>query len=295
MASIWEHNRLYSILRPWVDAATRTSFSSLRTEGLENIPEDAAVILSLNHTCTLMDPLVVLQCFKGPVAFGARADIFRRPAVARILRFLRMVPLSRARDGYGEVAKNAMVFDEIVDCIGHGVPFCLCPEGKHRPERGLQPLKKGIFRIAELAAETLDRPVFIVPVCITYEDFFCYMKRTVVVFGKPVPASEFAHLSPSGKTELLSERMLDLLRYEEMDKKESNGTARKALSIISLPIFALCALLASPVLIPEYFLCRKLRDKAWLNTVRYACSLLLVPLWPFHRAFHLLLNLWKNR
>ena len=76
---IWQPNRAYSLLRPYVDWCTKQSYRYLRFRG-EDLPSDGAVILALNHTNTLMDALVILAGRKGPTAFGSRADIFNRPA-----------------------------------------------------------------------------------------------------------------------------------------------------------------------------------------------------------------------
>ena len=92
MHKIWEKDRLYSFLRPYVDTCTKYSYNKAHVRG--SLPEDGAVIIAPNHTSTLMDALVVLRSRKKPTVFGARADIFAKPLVARILRFLRILPLA---------------------------------------------------------------------------------------------------------------------------------------------------------------------------------------------------------
>ena len=90
MSKIWEKDRLYSVLRPYVDACTKYSYNKAHVRG--SLPEDGAVIIAPNHTSTLMDALVILRSRKAPTVFGARADIFAKPLAARILRFLRILP-----------------------------------------------------------------------------------------------------------------------------------------------------------------------------------------------------------
>ena len=88
MTELWENNKLYSVLRHWVDWCVRRSFSELKVEG--KLPDDGkAVIVAPNHCNTLMDALVVLQSRRAPMAFGARADIFKNPTAAKILHFFR--------------------------------------------------------------------------------------------------------------------------------------------------------------------------------------------------------------
>ncbi len=82
---VYKKNIAYMVLRPYVDHFTRNSYSKTIVRGQENIPEDGAVILAPNHCNALMDALVILRAFKDGTVFGARADIFRRPSVAKIM------------------------------------------------------------------------------------------------------------------------------------------------------------------------------------------------------------------
>ena len=90
MSKIWQQNRFYSLGRLYVDWSTRQSYRHLRYRGAE-LPSEGALIMAPNHTNTLMDALVMLAGRKDATVFGARADLFRRPAVARILHFLRIL------------------------------------------------------------------------------------------------------------------------------------------------------------------------------------------------------------
>ena len=134
MAKIWEKHKGYIPALKYVNLTTRTCFRSIRIEGAERIPQEGAVILAPNHCAALMDPLLALVLFGGkPVVFGARSDIFANPKVAKVLRWLRILPIARERNGLTEVAKNFDTFKEIIDCLDHEVPFCLYPEGTHNP------------------------------------------------------------------------------------------------------------------------------------------------------------------
>ena len=190
---IWQPNRAYSLLRPYVDWCTKQSYRYLRFRG-EDLPSDGAVILAPNHTNTLMDALVILAGRKGPTAFGSRADIFNRPAVAKILHFLRILPMARERDGLSHVKENYGSFGQIDDVLEHGVPFCMFAEGTHHPGRELQPIKKGIARIALRSAR--NRPTWVVPTGINYSHFFRYRGSAEVRYGKPVNINDFVRQHP---------------------------------------------------------------------------------------------------
>lgn len=190
---IYEKDVWYDILRPYVDWCTRHSYSRIEVRGKENIPTDGAVIIAPNHCNTLMDALVVLQSFKNESVFGARADMFKRPLIAKAMFFLRILPMVRQRDGLRNVLKNYESIDTITETLEHGVRFCMYPEGRHRPAPSLLPLGKGIFRAA-LAANARfgsEKPVYIVPTGLEYGDYFRYRSTCLVNFGKPINVTQF--------------------------------------------------------------------------------------------------------
>ena len=240
----------YTILKPFVDWCTKRSYRKIRVSGLENLPKDGVVLLSPNHTNTLMDALVVLQAGSNAKVFGARADMFNKPLIAKIMYFLRILPMVRQRDGLRNVLKNHETFETIVETLEHGVPFCLFPEGRHRPAHSLLPLGKGITRTAVAANERFgkDRPIYVVPVGIEYGDYFRYRSTCLVSFGKPLNVTEFiASLNVETDVQLMeplrkeiSRRMSELITYIPDDE---NLAAKWSLTKILTAGFRSCNLL----------------------------------------------------
>jgi 1-acyl-sn-glycerol-3-phosphate acyltransferase len=166
--------------------------------GTEKIPKDGAIIYAPNHTNTLMDALAVLVIDKEAKVFVARADVFKNPVILKILTFLKMLPINRKRDGIANLSKNEEITDVVVDVLHDKIPFCILPEGMHRPKHSLLPLQKGIFRIA-LQANTVfgDKiPVYIVPVGIEYGHFFRYRSSLLLQIGTPINVTQFVKEHP---------------------------------------------------------------------------------------------------
>ncbi len=226
---IWKKDPYYTLLRPIVDCTTKSGYRKVEVHGYENIPEDGAVIIAPNHCNTLMDALVILRAFKDETVFGARADIFNKPAVAKIMYFLRILPQIRQRDGLRNVLKNNDTQEIIVETLENQVRFCVFPEGKHRPAHSLQPLGKGVFRAALAAnAKFGDKfPVYIVPTGIEYGDYFRYRSTSLINFGKPINVTEFVKNNPvENEVQLieplrqeLAERMSGLITYIKDDEQ----------------------------------------------------------------------------
>ncbi len=272
---IWQPNRAYSLLRPYVDWCTKQSYRYLRFRG-EDLPSDGAVILALNHTNTLMDALVILAGRKGPTAFGSRADIFNRPAVAKVLHFLRILPMARERDGLSHVKENYESFGQIDDVLEHGVPFCMFAEGTHHPGRELQPIKKGIARIALRSAR--NRPTWVVPTGINYSHFFRYRGSAEVRYGKPVNINDFVRQHPGMQEAQLLQELRSHIQEQMAGMVEPQGPKTDKPSPLLLLVWPFAALLSLPIWLTAEILCRKVEDKAWCNSIRCLCLLLLLPI-----------------
>ena len=103
---IYDKDILYDLLKPIVDWCVKHSYRKVEVKGKENIPSDGAVIIAPNHCNTLMDALVVLRAFDNESVFGARADLFNKPFIAKLMYFVRILPMVRQRDGLRNVLKN---------------------------------------------------------------------------------------------------------------------------------------------------------------------------------------------
>ena len=275
MAKIQSKNLLYSILRFPVDACTRRMFRKIRTYGKKDLPKDGVLIFAPNHCNTLLDALVVLQTDHRPSAYAARADIFRNPKVAKILRWLRIVPMARVRDGLGEVRHNYEVFKEAAECAVDGVPFCIYPEGVHTPGYEVQPIKSGVFRIAEAARAMTDRKIYIVPIGLSYSDFYRPKPDINIRFGKALDADELLSLEPKERSKILHDAIQALVIKPERDPHSMPLTILIwLLSIVLSPVILAAIILSCPIWITSETLVRKLKDKAWSNTARFACRLI---------------------
>ena len=192
--NIYDKDFRYSFLRKfWVDGTVRHSYRKAEVHGMENIPEEGALIIAPNHCNTLMDALVILRSYKGPTVFGARADMFRKPLIAKAMYFFRILPMVRQRDGIRNVIQNNKTQEIVVETIENDVRFCIFPEGKHRTKHSLQQLGKGVARIAFAANEKFgkEKPVYVIPAGIEYGDYFRFRSSSLVNYGKAINATEF--------------------------------------------------------------------------------------------------------
>ena len=232
---------LYSFLRPYVDFVVRLSYREMRFVGRERIPKDSAIIFAPNHTGTLMDALVLLAMDKSPKVFVARADIFKKPILAKIFAFLKIMPIMRMRDGIDEVKRNNETIERAVDVLRDNIPFCIFPEGMHQTKFSTLPLSKGIFRIAFQAQELMtDKPLYIVPMGIRYGNFFRFRSTVRIQIGEPINVGAFIAeregVHPQEQMNemrtLLEERMRESILYIPNDE-DYNATYETCAAVVS--------------------------------------------------------------
>lgn len=219
MGKIQDDDRLYSFLRPYVDHHTFRGFRKFQIIGKENIPEGACVFGS-NHCNTLMDAMVLLGTSHQKKVFIARGDIFQNPKTAKILRWLRILPIFRIRDGIGAVRdKNGDTMDQAIDVMHDEVPLYLFPEATHRTKHSLRPLSKGIFHIALDANKKFgqEKPVYIVPVGLEYGDYFRYRSTILISYGEPINITEFMKGREEENEAVIINELKSILR-ERMSK-----------------------------------------------------------------------------
>ena len=201
-----------------VDFTLKRSYRKFQIEGRENLPTDGSVILATNHTNALMDALVILASDRKPKVFIARADIFKKKLIIKILTFLKIMPMYRIRDGFDSLKKNEEMINKAVDVMSSGTPLIIFPEATHRTKHSLLKLKKGIFHITFSLYENGDKkkPVYIQPVGIEYGDYFRFRPTVLVKYGKPINVSEFLEQN----SELTQPVQMQMLR-DELTKRMS--------------------------------------------------------------------------
>jgi 1-acyl-sn-glycerol-3-phosphate acyltransferase len=166
----------------------------------EHIPVKKPVVVISNHQNGLSDALGILFAFRKdgryPV-FIARADIFKKDFVAKLLRFLRIMPAYRAADvGRGNVLENRAIFGKSAHILTDNGVVCLFPEAGHEDCHHLGTFKKGFARIAFSAAEEMnfEKPVYILPCSNHYSHYFGFQHKLIITIGEPFSFEELYDL-----------------------------------------------------------------------------------------------------
>jgi len=214
MSNIYDFSLSYSLVKRHVIFTFKRFFSDYIITGRENLPPEGPVIFAPNHLNALMDALAAISVLphKTPIVFLGRADLFNNETAAKVLRFSKIMPAFRMRDGAANLEKNHGIFELCVDVLNHNKALGIMPEGNQGGFRRLRPLVKGIFRIAFSAQEKygLQPGVKIVPIGIDYGDLVKFRKHIIVNIGKPIEVSDYMaeyNENPVNATNQIRERL----------------------------------------------------------------------------------------
>ncbi len=181
-------SRGYENLRLYVRFALWLTHKRIVVTGLDNIPKDKPVIFAANHQNALMDPLAVVCTNPLQTLWLTRADIFKKRAVADFLKFLKMIPIYRIRDGKENLSNNEEIFNQVTQTLESKQSVALFPEAAHSGKRQMLPHKKAIPRIAFETEEKNDfkLDLQLVPVGIFYDHYWKFNRTLIVQYGEPV-------------------------------------------------------------------------------------------------------------
>ncbi len=115
----------------------------IRTEGLENVPEEGPALLVCNHV-SYMDALIVAGSVRRPARFVMYHKIFNIPVLSFIFRTARAIPIAGAREN-PELLEKA--FEEIDRALADGELVCIFPEGGLTTDGEIAPFRSGVERI----------------------------------------------------------------------------------------------------------------------------------------------------
>ncbi|MFZ4582874.1 MAG: 1-acyl-sn-glycerol-3-phosphate acyltransferase [Paludibacter sp.] len=185
----------YKITNYLVKCALYLYYDEIIIVGAENIPSNSGFIFAPNHRNALMDALAILLLtpHNKTTSFLARSDIFKKKKVAAFLRFAKIMPAFRIRDGFENLSRNNAVFDECVDLLQNNHTLCIMPEGNQETDHKIRPLVKGIFRIAFSVQQQnkSEQSLQIVPVGLDYGSIEKFGKHLIINVGEPIQVSDY--------------------------------------------------------------------------------------------------------
>lgn len=179
----------------------------VRLRGAGHLYDHGPALYLSNHQSQL--DIALILGWIGPLAFLAKAELFRVPFFGSLLRRAHCLEVYR-----GEPHKNQNLGIRMRAVLAQGYSFCVFPEGTRSPNGEILPFKTGIFHHA------LEAQLPLVPVCLSGAHILWPKKRWGISGGEvqveilaPIFYEEYRHLS--------AEQLRDEIRRRLIEKQKS--------------------------------------------------------------------------
>jgi 1-acyl-sn-glycerol-3-phosphate acyltransferase len=198
-------NKFYKFLYFLLSKLFRVLYR-IRVEGLENEPEDGALLICANHT-SFRDILVLAVTMRHrQIRFCAKAELFKVPVLRHLIKALGAFPLHRGQ-------ADTAAFKTAISMLESGESVGLFPQGTRYAGKVPEPsqFRNGAGMIAYRAKAN------VLPVLIYNKGFRVRpFRRTYIKIGTPIAFEELGFVN-GGKTEfvaaagIIANRICDLL------------------------------------------------------------------------------------
>jgi 1-acyl-sn-glycerol-3-phosphate acyltransferase len=132
----------------------------VRITGKENVPQNGAYLIAMNHVSIFDPPFIVSFWPKCPEAIGA-VEIWSKPGQGVLARLFGGIPVHRGQ-------YDRQLIEQMMAVLGSGRPLLIAPEGGRSHTPGLRSGLPGIAHAMDLARV----PVVPVGITGTTDDFF---------------------------------------------------------------------------------------------------------------------------
>lgn len=202
-----------AFLRFLVKVALHGYFKKITIHGREHIPLNQPLILVANHQNALLDPLVLATHITLKPHFLTRASSFKHPLAASLLRYIRMLPIYRVRDGFSTLTQNQHTFEQTFDVLRAKGSVLVFAEGDHSLVRNVRPLSKGFTRMAFGVMERFPevKPI-ILPIGIEYSAHKRSGSQVHIRIGEGIPVE-----MSSAQSGLLTKKVENALKSLVVD------------------------------------------------------------------------------
>lgn len=221
-----DYNKIFPIEKYryyyWINRMIAQTFYKLffgyTVEGLENIKDIKESFLILANHCSEIDPPLIGCAIPRPIAYMAKAELFKVPFLNKLIHYNGAYPVNRG-------SKDSSYIDNTVYALKSGWLVNIFPEGGRNPDgKLLKELKVGAGKIL------LAHPVPFVPVALLNTQIawgkgkkLKLFTKLVVKIGKPVMPEEYLptedNLSYEEKIEhiknIYSKKLYDMLPDEQ--------------------------------------------------------------------------------
>ncbi len=177
--------------------------------GAENIPKEGPVLLMPNHV-SYLDPPAAGSCCSRQVYFMAKAELFKIPALGKLIYSVGAFPVTRGTSDVGAIKHAFRLLKE-------GRMVNIFPEGRRSKDGLLGEPQRGALMVA-IKSDAVLIPTAIkgTDKCLSTLNKGLHRTKTTVRYGRPLKRDDLEGLDSHEACRILGERWTEAM--EELMK-----------------------------------------------------------------------------
>ena len=178
----------YRVVRTIAQCLLWLFYRRIDVLGGDEVPLDRPLVVAANHHNSIVDALIVVAKFPRPVTILANAPLFTHFLLGPFLKAVGAVPVFRRKEAGDDPAKNASMFEAVLEVLHRRGAVLIFPEGRTQPKPQLLPLRTGAARIVT-QCDPSERTALL-PVGLVYHDPGTFRSgRAVINVGSAIDAN----------------------------------------------------------------------------------------------------------
>jgi glycerol-3-phosphate O-acyltransferase/dihydroxyacetone phosphate acyltransferase len=186
---------VYAFLKVLLRTSMFLFYRRLTADGRQHFKLKGPLLVASNHPNTLMDALGVAIFLRHRIGFIGNASLFRVGWMARILRFLHVIPIYRPQDlKPGEqMGLNDDSFRKTYDYLAKQGIILIFPEGTSLVGKTLREMRTGLARIAlgYEAERDFKGGLRVLPVSLNYSSSTHFRTRLHINYNEPIHVADY--------------------------------------------------------------------------------------------------------
>ena len=202
----------------------RLFFRQIDAEGLEHVPATGPLLLVVNHTNALVDPLLPITLLHRRLTPTMKDTLGRNPLVAAVSWCTGAIAFHRAQDTgkSGEARANVKALQRCREMLKAGGAICIFPEGISHSDLTMREFQAGAAHIAidYVRKEQNAGKLKVVPVGLLYTSKGAFRSGVWVRFGEAIDVE--AWLAGHDREELTAyfRQRIEALTLSYRDRRE---------------------------------------------------------------------------
>jgi 1-acyl-sn-glycerol-3-phosphate acyltransferase len=229
---------IYFLLKQYARFSIKIYCTKIRINKPEVLQSEGPLLFASNHPNSFLDGMILTTLLDGPLYSLARGDAFKKTAINRLLRWLKLLPVYRTSEGTENLEHNYTTFDACRQTFRENGMVLIFSEGRCENEWHLRPLKKGTARLS-ITSWNQNIPLTVLPTAFNYSSFKKFGKEVHLFFGEPIEQYPILQQETEGKQLLAFNEQLNSQLQKmvyEIDPSDRQ-TVRKIFCIKKKPSF----------------------------------------------------------